>query len=350
MQYLHIIVVGLLIFINSVVASAVGLFHLSQPYVVPPTLASSEQPGAIGQSTTAGVLWISVSKIQATSTSGWAIQNGSIVYDGAVDSDGNFVNRIVQTDPNEFMVSVINPHFGKSMSNVYYDGAPISGADANSFTVLGPSYDDGQHNGGYAEDRAETYYEDSASSGTVAPISGANAPSFSFLGFGYAKDSGSVYLFGDVIPGADPETFTVLGLADSPEGSLSGDTYAKDKNHVYLNGMAVPSYVDVSSFALVYDNNGQPTSYAKDKNHVYNAYDASIINGANPTTFIVLNSYYAKDKYNVYSFDGPGGNVAGTSVVSIGANPATFRLVSGITSYDATDGKNEYDRGWPVKE
>jgi len=62
----------------------------------------------------------------------------------------------------------------------------------------------------------------------------------------------------------------------------------------------------------------------------------------------VLNTYYAKDKYNVYSFDGPGGNVAGTSVALIGADPATFQLVSGASSYDATDGRHKYNHGWPV--
>jgi hypothetical protein len=171
---------------------------------------------------------------------------------------------------------------------------------------------------------------------------------FVSIGYGYAKDNRFVYLFGDVISAADPKTFVVLGLADSPEGSLSGDTYAEDRTHVFLNGNAVSSNVDVGSFSLIRDSSGEPTSYAKDKSHVYNAYDCTTIDGADPATFTVLNTYYAKDKYNVYSFDGPGGNVAGTSVAPIGADPATFQLVSGASSYDATDGRHKYNHGWSV--
>ena len=182
--------------------------------------------------------------------------------------------------------------------------------------------------------------------GTVAPILGAYPLSFISCGDGYAKDVRAVYLFGR-ITAADPNTFAVLGPADSPQGSLNGDTYTKDKTHVYLNGIPVSS-VDVNSFVLIYGSDGQPSSFVKDSRHVYNAYDASIVVGADPSSFIVLNAYYAKDKNGVYSFDGPDSNVAGTSVARLSANAAAFHLVSGKSSYDATDGTTKFDRGWPV--
>jgi DKNYY family len=294
------------------------------------------------------VSWLPLSQSQASSSLGWTVQNDSVVYQAAIDSGGVVSNVTIQTNPSEFFVSAIDPDFGKDDDNVYYDGFTVPAANPTTFVVLSPRYD-GLTDGAYGKDNERVYYESSGSSGTVAPIQEADSATFASLGYGYAKDEKGVYLFGNIILGADPNTFLVLGPSDAPEGSLSGDTYAKDKNQIYLDGRPLPSYVDVDSFVLVYDAVGDPTSYAKDKNNVYNAYDGSIVSGADPRTFKVLSPYYAEDKQNVYSFDGPTSNVAGTSVTPIGANPSTFHLVSGDTDYDASDGKTDYYHGRPVE-
>ena len=48
------------------------------------------------------------------------------------------------------------------------------------------------------------------------------------MGMGYDKDENNVYYDGEIIEGADPETFKYLRLG-----------YAKDKNNVYYDGKII---------------------------------------------------------------------------------------------------------------
>jgi hypothetical protein len=336
--------------ISSQVTST-GIFNTQKSANNSPYLASPVE----GTSTSAWVSSLNYRPVNAFSD--WEIQNGSVVFRGAGVGGVSLIDRTLNVSPQNFLISTINSGYGKSESTVYYDGAPIAGANPNTFTVLGSAYRDARHYGGYAKDKLNAYYEDSGSSGTIAPIPAADASSFTSLGYGYATDSRSVYYFGNVIPGADPQTFVILGLADSPEGPYSDDTYAKDKDRVFLdgqvlppNGIAVPSpSYDAESFHLVYDSTGEPTGYAEDKNHVYNAYDATVVTGADPKTFVVLSPYYAKDKFNVYSYGAPSGDSVGDSAFVLrDGNTAAFHLVSGNSSYDAVDGETKYEYGWQI--
>ena len=188
MTILQTVASAVIILINLLAFGEFRHAHIIQPYVDPLGQQAAK-------TTPAGGLWISISDSQATS-SGWTIENGSIIFDGAVDSGGSFVNRMVAADKNTFVISLTDADFGKDKNNVYYDGAIIPHANPNTLVVLGSSYDDGRHDGSYAKDNLNAYYEDSSSSGTVAPIVGAHTLSFIDCGDGYAKDAQSVYLFG----------------------------------------------------------------------------------------------------------------------------------------------------------
>jgi hypothetical protein len=364
-QYLHSLAVAFLVFLNSV-AGALGLFHISQYSIVPmnqttPTSSQSYSPLAAttnsitetgttstvaAQSTPEEPFWFSLFQFHATSSSGWMIEKSAVVYEGAVDSGGRFVNRIVQSEPNTFAVSVTDPDFGKDPNNVYFDGSIIANAVPNNFIVLGPLYDDGLHDGTYAKDNAGVFYEDRATSGSVGQISDADSKTFWAIGYGYAKDDRSVYQFGIVLPVADPATFSVVGIANATGAPEA--LWAKDRTHVFVNGSIITDpEPDPNSVVIVFDENGNPSGYLKDKVYVFRAYDGSVVEGADPATFVVLNKWYAKDKVHVYSYDWSvvEGTYSTIGTPIEGANAASFKLVSDVSSYDATDGMHEYYQG-----
>jgi hypothetical protein len=116
----------------------------------------------------------------------------------------------------------------------------------------------------------------------------------------YAKDSQRVYYDCNVIPDADPNTFTLIG--DSSE-------YAKDATHVYSQGMLIQG-ADASTFSISADG-----SVTKDKNHVYIA--GRILQGADPQTYKMIGGQgYGEDKNAVYYI--PQG------IAISGADPGTF--------------------------
>lgn len=113
--------------------------------------------------------------------------------------------------------------------------------------------------------------------------------------------------------GADPLSFTVLLVADSSSQILN---VAKDRSHVYINCSALPnnsiSSIDLPSFSNAEETpaefeGGPEGYYYKDKRHVYylncpNAYTQgcsfNIIQGADPTAFVISISYYSVPEYD----------------------------------------------------
>lgn len=112
-----------------------------------------------------------------------------------------------------------------------------------------------------------------------------------------------------IIQGADPATFTVVGVDTT--GSLGAYTYyAKDKNNVYTGFVCgdqgcsgkegVLQGADISTF--VYVTNFGDFSFAKDKRHVYSG--GQVLEGADPATFRVerdANSgYIVRDSAKIF--------------------------------------------------
>lgn len=142
--------------------------------------------------------------------------------------------------------------FAKDKNTIYYSGEPIIGADLQTFTPLPDLYDKTQISP-FAKDLQHVYLTRFARAGESA---------------------------GQVIPNADPATFTALGWV-----------FAKDKNTVWsaragegLSGLYALPDADASTFiALLFQND--VVGYFKDKNHVY--WLESVIPGADPATFVV---------------------------------------------------------------
>jgi hypothetical protein len=74
--------------------------------------------------------------------------------------------------------------------------------------------------------------------------------------------------------------------------------YAKDKNHIYFIGKIMKNECDVTTFEIL------SHSYARDKNHVYHISSSpsspSILEGADPETFIAIGKYRGKDANHLF--------------------------------------------------
>ena len=120
----------------------------------------------------------------------------------------------------------------------------IEGSDPDTFMAASTS--------DYGKDKNHAY---SCLRGVIPE---AKPSSFIALSRDYAKDSGNVYLFGNVLHGTDPATFQVLGQNPShPDERV----FSKDKNNVYFGGNILLA-ADPETFTI---NDG----YAHDINWEY---------------------------------------------------------------------------------
>ena len=107
----------------------------------------------------------------------------------------------------------------------------------------------------------------------------------------YSRDRNNVYWEDQIVPGADKETFVVLGGSGNDNNTCD---FAKDKNHLYYEGQIVPTQANLASLKLILDARGFFTGYAVDDAHVYcnNCDDSdkalTPIPGADPRTFTAL--------------------------------------------------------------
>lgn len=119
----------------------------------------------------------------------------------------------------------------KDSQHVYGDvGALLSGADPNTFVVLGGK-------GFYARDTSRVYWMVEAEEGPGPhQIPGADAQSFAVIPVieTYAKDKNHVYWEGEIfapVPDVDPASF--VSYRDGEECGPSCTYFARDKNHLY---------------------------------------------------------------------------------------------------------------------
>ena len=323
-------------------------FDLLHPETSPLTNTSAEQAA---QSTSGAESTSTWKSLQATTTEyGYTLQNNSVYFYGQMTPSGRQQDVSVSTSPTDFAVSDQNYLFGKDDKNVFFIGRQIPNADPNTFFVFDP-----YNASGYAKDKGQVYLAVNSSTyasvGGVITIPNVDPATFTIIEHGYTKDKNSVYIqkrcceIGvSILPGADPSTFHFFGLNISSLSDSDNDFYgfyAKDKNNVYYIDRLIAG-AD-STFDFIRDVDGNLTGYAKDKNHIYNAYGGNVIENADPTTFVVLNGTYAKDKNAVYSYNA---DVFADNVFTIGmlvknADPMTFEIVSNQKTYDAKD-KNHY--------
>lgn len=150
-------------------------------------------------------------------------------------------------------------------------------------------------------------------------LTGADGSTFKTLGKAYAKDRSMVYYEGKLIVGADPATFKVRSKY-----------YATDDSDCYWEGFALKVH-DLKTFHLIGKDNDWTTSWGVDSRYAYYLDRGGLIEGhhmllADAATFepIVpkgdsdLSYDYARDKYQVYYCD----------TLVVGADPATFELIN----------------------
>lgn len=201
-------------------------------------------------------------------------------------------------------------------NQVYYDNAPITGADSETFEITTRSR--------FAKDKNHAYFENNI-------IEGADPITFK-SDYAYGKDKNKVYFIVnenlEILPNADAESFRGIGFGyyqdkhaiyhhgkelpelSSSDYSQNGD-YIWNKKAVYFDGDAI-NEVDAQSFTVLeyispsdsplplhVPPDGKPSViYAKDKNAVY--YKGKVIPNAKSSTFELISFYCAKDDNYVY--------------------------------------------------
>ena len=137
----------------------------------------------------------------------------------------------------------------------------------------------------YSIDKGKVYYESKI-------LKGANPKTAELIGFSLLKDDKNVYYMGKKIKDVKIKNFEKLGK-----------NYWKNDNKIYYRDEKIEN-ADIMSFKVLNED------YAKDKNHIYRGSEAidSSLSGKikDPETFEFLSdtintdSFYGKDKYNVY--------------------------------------------------
>lgn len=250
-----------------------------------------------------------------------------MVLGDTFSKDKNAVYRATKkADVDSTSFTVFNKYLTKDQNNVYDQYLkPIEGADPGSFEV---------RDKGFSRDKNNLYYT-SWFSGNTIEINDVDLNSLEIIDEAVVKDANNVFYCrqnnrspkGQIIEGADPETFEVLYSKHS--------IYAKDKNNVYYKGSSDSNTLTVLKGANSASFQFLNSNYSKDKNNVY--HEGEIIENADPDTFVALaDSVYAKDNNNVYGFFGSKGGVLES------ADPASFECVSWMY---AKDNNNVYFNG-----
>lgn len=107
----------------------------------------------------------------------------------------------------------------------------------------------------------------------------------------YARDEHHVFYHGLVIPDADPHSFEPAADNQAPNGSDPGVLFWKDIHAVYANGKILPGAIP-SRFTYL------AGWYAKSDKAAY--YGGTVIEGADAATFTILDNHFAKDQTRVF--------------------------------------------------
>lgn len=126
-----------------------------------------------------------------------------------------------------------------------------------------------------------------------------NVKNFKTINELYAKDSTEVFYRGNVLQGADPDTFEFLG---GVEGLVTKDGYSKDTRHVYFLGKPITGG-DPVSFEL-FEN---AEAFARDKHHIYSK--SEILEQFNVATTKSLGNGYWSEGHMLYYYSNDKSNL-----------------------------------------
>lgn len=158
-------------------------------------------------------------------------------------------------------------------------------------------------------------------------ITNSDGRTFRTLKKGFAADKRYVYIGeGEIIPGADPNTFKVHSYA-----------LVEDKNDFYWEGKPL-KVVDKATFKVLGDNDNWDTKWAKDSKMGYYLPSATSVKLADPESFhpikagIAGSGSYSADAKQVYFED----------KVVFGADPGSFTEVDYYVGQDKNRVYNEH--------
>ncbi len=246
---------------------------------------------------------------------GYAVKADGVYYTRNNNFFGNWVpsqTKLEGADPKTFEV-VLADFWAKDATHVYHEGKALSGADPKTFQTFDSSY---------AGDAGQIYWR-----GAVIPGAKGYDPSVPFEVLNgnstLARDKHHVYSSGNIVEGADPATYQVIG-----DGRV-----AHDKNDYYaVNfednlGGQYALHMNMSAFKLLipaeptgmnndpWENLWEQLWAHDDKKYVVGGKTYPI---ADPATFEALLYGYAKDARQAYFLD----------KVIAGADPQTLKIVS----------------------
>lgn len=227
---------------------------------------------------------------------GYHVRGDKVFYLAAFPGTAS---EIAGADPASF--KAFDTTYAKDKSSAYFDGHPISGADATTFDVL--------DRGGFAKDRNHAYQLD-------RPISD-DPVHFELLDGGLSTDSANVYWTDGGVLSDDPGHFAIVANNDHY-------LFTKDTRTVHVNGKPIAD-ADPATFRVLQG------AYAQDARHVF--YFSDPIVNADAVSFHPLDGPYASDLHRVYW--------TGTPID--GADPATFRVLNAAFECSA-DAERAYYR------
>ena len=246
---------------------------------------------------------------------GYAVKADGVYHTRNTNFFGNWVpgqTKLEGADPKTFEV-VLSEYWAKDATHVYYEAKAIPDADPKTFEAFDSSY---------AGDSGQIYWR-----GAVIPGAKGYDPGVPFEvlnGNGTrAKDKHHVYSSGNIVEGADPATYRLIG-----DGRV-----ARDRNDYYaVNfednlGGQYPLHMNMAAFKLLIP--AEPTGMSNDPwdnlwEQLWARDDTKYVVGgktypiADPATFEALGYGFAKDAKQAYFLD----------KVIAGADPHTFRIVS----------------------
>lgn len=236
------------------------------------------------------------------------MQDDKVIY----VMDGNFF-QIGGTDVEDADLGsfkVIDQYYAKDANNIYYNGKLMTEGNSNSITQVTSKLNVNSANSGYLISNGKVFcYGDI--------IEGADPDSFSYLFGSYAMDKDYLYYYIDI---KIPRKATPTAV---PNGNQQ---YIRHAEQILYQGEAISNQAD--SFEIISDE------YAKDALHVYS--HGKIIEGMVPNGFTVISPYYRKDKNQAYFFN--------TAIPE--SDPETFKVLNDAISKDK---KNLYYKGNIIK-
>lgn len=216
-------------------------------------------------------------------------------------------------DPNYFVILDYWTGYTKDDKHVFHEYTIIKGADPATVKVpegQSSSYITGMNY--YLQDAYHVYYKGEK-------IEGADPHTFEFIldprtATTYAKDKFHVFYEKNLLEGADPATFAPV-FQKGDGGIAHAEGWFVDKNSIFWAGKKVAS-IDKATFRFL-ETDPFESAVFLDKDQVF--FHITKIEGADPTTFVLLGKGYAKDADNVYYEE----NILPEAL------PASFQIVGG---------------------